>query len=130
MSSGTVEKLLTPAELAERWQLSGKRPVEHVYRMTRQGRIPAGVVVKLGRYYRYRLEGIEEFERNGGRVVAPVLAGHQINYCAVCGESAETLCQSADAGFRKPWWLDLVVALIGIVAALIGLAATILAASV
>ena len=47
--------MLTPDELADRWQI----PKSHVYRLTREGRIP---VVKLGRYYRYRLDQIEQFE--------------------------------------------------------------------
>jgi len=51
--------LLTADELAERWQI--KRA--HVYRLTRGGAIPA---VRLGRYYRYRLDAIEAFERDGG----------------------------------------------------------------
>lgn len=66
MSAITADKLLTPKELAERWQLGGKRPVSHVYRLTREGKLPDGAVVKLGKYYRYRLQGIEEFERDGG----------------------------------------------------------------
>jgi excisionase family DNA binding protein len=52
--------LLTADELAERWQV----PKSHVYRLTREGVIP---VVRLGRYYRYRLEAIERWEsRSGG----------------------------------------------------------------
>jgi excisionase family DNA binding protein len=53
------DALLTPDELAARWQV----PRSHVYRLTRDGLLPA---VRLGRYYRYRLEGIEQFERDGG----------------------------------------------------------------
>jgi len=34
-------------------------PKSHVYRLTREGTIPA---VKLGRYYRYRLDAIERWE--------------------------------------------------------------------
>jgi excisionase family DNA binding protein len=41
--------LLTADELAERWQV----PKAHVYALTRRGEIPT---VKLGRYYRYRLD--------------------------------------------------------------------------
>jgi excisionase family DNA binding protein len=52
---GQSERLLTADELAERWQV----PKSHVYRLTRAGAIPA---VKLGRYYRYRLDAIEAFE--------------------------------------------------------------------
>jgi len=48
-------QLLTADQLAERWQV----PKSHVYRLTREGAIPA---VKLGRYYRYRLDAIERFE--------------------------------------------------------------------
>jgi excisionase family DNA binding protein len=48
-------RLLTADELAERWQV----PKSHVYRLTREGAIPT---VKLGRYYRYRLDAIERFE--------------------------------------------------------------------
>jgi excisionase family DNA binding protein len=48
-------QLLTAGELAERWQV----PKSHVYRLTRDGVIPA---VRLGRYYRYRLDAIERWE--------------------------------------------------------------------
>ena len=48
-------QLLTADQLAERWQVSR----EHVYRLTRDGAIPT---VKLGRYYRYRLDQIERWE--------------------------------------------------------------------
>lgn len=48
-------QLLTADQLAERWQV----PKSHVYRLTREGEVPA---VKLGRYYRYRLDAIEAFE--------------------------------------------------------------------
>jgi excisionase family DNA binding protein len=48
-------QLMTAEQLAERWQVAPA----HVYRLTRQGVIPA---VKLGRYYRYRLDAIEAFE--------------------------------------------------------------------
>src|SRR4051812_38172237 len=41
------KRLLRAEELAERWQVEKS----HVYRLTRDGAIPA---VKLGRYYRYR----------------------------------------------------------------------------
>jgi excisionase family DNA binding protein len=51
----TADKLLTPEDLADRWQVSKA----HVYRLTRAGEIP---VRKLGKYYRYRLEAIEAFE--------------------------------------------------------------------
>lgn len=48
-------RLLTAEELAERWQV----PKAHVYALTRRGKIPT---VRLGRYYRYRLDQIEAFE--------------------------------------------------------------------
>jgi excisionase family DNA binding protein len=54
----TGPQLLTAGQLARRWQV----PQSHVYRLTRDGRIP---VVKLGRYYRYRLDAIERFELGG-----------------------------------------------------------------
>jgi excisionase family DNA binding protein len=44
----TAAQLLTAEQLAERWQV----PASHVYRLTRDGKIP---VVRLGRYYRYRV---------------------------------------------------------------------------
>jgi excisionase family DNA binding protein len=50
---------ITAEQLAERWQVQ----TSHVYRLTRLGAIPA---VKLGRYYRYRLDAIERFELDGG----------------------------------------------------------------
>jgi excisionase family DNA binding protein len=51
----SAARLLTAEDLAERWQVAPA----HVYRLTRQGEIPT---VKLGRYYRYRLDVIERFE--------------------------------------------------------------------
>ncbi len=51
-------QLLTAEQLARRWQV----PPSHVYRLTREGRIP---VVKLGRYYRYRPDAIDHFELRG-----------------------------------------------------------------
>jgi excisionase family DNA binding protein len=48
-------RLLTAEQLADRWQV----PTSQVYRLTRDGRIPA---VKLGRYYRYAPAAIEAFE--------------------------------------------------------------------
>jgi excisionase family DNA binding protein len=49
------QRLLTADQLAERWQV----PRSHVYRLTRDHKIPT---VRLGRYYRYRLDVIERFE--------------------------------------------------------------------
>ena len=53
--------LLTAGELAERWQV----PKSHVYRLTREGLVPA---VRLGRYYRYRLEAIERWEARSEQI--------------------------------------------------------------
>ena len=53
--------LLTAEDLAARWQV----PASQVYRLTRGGKLP---VVRLGRYYRYTLEAVEQFERGGGVV--------------------------------------------------------------
>ena len=50
---------MTAGQLAERWQI----PKSHVYRLTRQGRVPS---VELGRYRRYRPADIEAFEASGG----------------------------------------------------------------
>jgi len=51
------ERLLTPAELAERWQVG----VAWIYSKTRTGEVPK--VPLPGRYFRYSLEAIERFER-------------------------------------------------------------------
>jgi excisionase family DNA binding protein len=60
-----TERLLTAEQLAERWQV---KPA-HVYALTRRGEVPT---VKLGRYYRYRLDQIEAFEvRAGETAVVP-----------------------------------------------------------
>lgn len=48
--------LMTAEQLAERWQV----PVSQVYRLTREGSCPH---VRLGRYYRYPIEGIVAWER-------------------------------------------------------------------
>jgi excisionase family DNA binding protein len=50
---------MTADDVAERWQV----PKAHVYRLERTGKLPS---VRLGRYRRFRLEAIEEFERDGG----------------------------------------------------------------
>jgi Helix-turn-helix domain len=52
-----MSRLLTAEELAEQWQV----PVTWVYAKTRRGEIPK--VPLPGRYYRYRLDVIEAFER-------------------------------------------------------------------
>lgn len=54
-SHPAADQLLTADQLAARWQV----PRSHVYRLTRDGQVPT---VRLGRYYRYRLDAIEAFE--------------------------------------------------------------------
>lgn len=51
------DKLLTAEELAARWQVK----VQWIYAKTRSGELPR--VPLPGRYYRYRLDTIEAFER-------------------------------------------------------------------
>lgn len=53
------QRLLTAEDLAARWQV----PKAHVYRLARDGRLPD---VKLGRYRRFRLDAVAEFEAGGG----------------------------------------------------------------
>lgn len=48
--------LMTAEELAERWRVSKSQ----IYRLARAGQIP---VLTIGRYYRFRLEAIEAWER-------------------------------------------------------------------
>jgi excisionase family DNA binding protein len=55
LSVSEAARLLTAEQLAKRWQV----PTSQVYRLTRERKIP---VVRLGRYYRYRLDAIERFE--------------------------------------------------------------------
>jgi excisionase family DNA binding protein len=58
-----ADSLLTAEKVAERWGVTK----EFVYRLAREGKLPKGeVVVELGRYYRFRLEGLEAFEAAGG----------------------------------------------------------------
>ena len=52
-------RLLTAEQVAARFQIT----TDHVYGLTRSGALPA---VKLGRYYRYALDAIQNFETNGG----------------------------------------------------------------
>lgn len=51
--------LLTADQLAVRWQV----PKAHVYRLTREGKLPC---VALGRYKRFALAAVEAFEVGGG----------------------------------------------------------------
>lgn len=50
-------QLMTADQLALRWQV----PRSHVYRLAREGAIP---VVELGRYRRFRIDAIEQFEQS------------------------------------------------------------------
>jgi excisionase family DNA binding protein len=50
-------RLLTAEQLADRWQV----PKSHVYRLAREKRIPT---VELGRYRRFSLQAIEQFEQS------------------------------------------------------------------
>jgi len=54
--------LLTAEQLAARWNV----PKAHVYRLAREGRLPT---VQLGRYRRWKLDQVEDFERAGGTSV-------------------------------------------------------------
>jgi excisionase family DNA binding protein len=59
----TASRLLTADDLAARWQV----PKSHVYRLTREGKLPC---VALGRYRRYVTTAVEAFETSGGTVAA------------------------------------------------------------
>ncbi|HEX3324377.1 MAG TPA: helix-turn-helix domain-containing protein [Solirubrobacterales bacterium] len=52
-------QLLTAADLADRWRVEKAA----IYRLSREGKIPT---VNLGRYRRFRLAAVEEFEASGG----------------------------------------------------------------
>jgi excisionase family DNA binding protein len=56
--------LMTADQLAERWQV----PKSHVYRLARDKRIPT---VELGRYRRFRLDAIEQFEQSFNTTTEP-----------------------------------------------------------
>lgn len=51
--------LLTAEQVADRWQV----PPAHVYRLAREGKVQT---VRLGRYRRWRVADIEQFEQEGG----------------------------------------------------------------
>jgi excisionase family DNA binding protein len=61
LSVEQTTRLLTAEQLAERWQV----PRSQVYRLARDGRVP---VVTVGRYYRFRMDGIECWELESERV--------------------------------------------------------------
>jgi excisionase family DNA binding protein len=54
-----ANRLLTADEVAERWQVSRS----HVYALVRAAKIPT---VAVGRYYRFRLDALVEWEERGG----------------------------------------------------------------
>lgn len=62
-STDAPTRLLTADDVAARWQT----PRSTVYAQTRSGAL---VAVRLGRYYRYRVEDVEEFERHGATIRA------------------------------------------------------------
>jgi excisionase family DNA binding protein len=53
--------LLTAQQLAELMSV----PVSQIWRLSRRGALP---VVHVGRYYRYRLDEVELWQRNGGSI--------------------------------------------------------------
>jgi excisionase family DNA binding protein len=57
---GDPSKPGTAGQVAERWQV----PTGHVYRLAREGRIPA---VRPGRYYRFRVDALERWELRDDR---------------------------------------------------------------
>ena len=57
MSTAERDQLLTADQLADRWQISKAQ----VYRLARARAIPC---VPLGRYYRFRVDSIDRFERD------------------------------------------------------------------
>lgn len=59
MTTTAPPRLLTAAQVAERWQIK----TAHVYRLAREGKLPA---VQLGRYRRFSLATVEQFEGGGG----------------------------------------------------------------
>jgi excisionase family DNA binding protein len=58
-SNSDGERLLTTDEVADRWQVSKY----HVYRLAREGKVPA---VAIGRYHRFRMAALVEWEQAGG----------------------------------------------------------------
>jgi excisionase family DNA binding protein len=57
--SDNSSRLLTADDVAERWQVSRSQ----VYGLVRAGTIPT---VAIGRYYRFRLDALVEWEQSGG----------------------------------------------------------------
>ena len=59
MTEVTRTQLLTGDDLATRWRLKKSQ----IYRLERAGKLPS---VRLGRYRRFLLAKVEEFEASGG----------------------------------------------------------------
>jgi excisionase family DNA binding protein len=57
----TASEILTPQQLADRWQVTKPQ----VYRLAREGKVPC---IRIGKYVRFPLPGIEQFESTGGTV--------------------------------------------------------------
>jgi hypothetical protein len=57
--SAQTTRLLDAAELGERWGVPKSMP----YRLSREGKLET---VHIGKYKRWRIEVIEQFEREGG----------------------------------------------------------------
>ena len=55
----TAASLMTADDLAARWQV----PKSHIYRLTRSEQLPT---VRLGKYVRYTISAVEQFESDGG----------------------------------------------------------------
>jgi hypothetical protein len=68
VSVSADERLLTPDEVAERWQIVCKaKKAEAVYRMVRNGQIPRSAYVRLGKHIRFPLARLIAFEEDGGQ---------------------------------------------------------------
>ncbi len=55
----SFDRLLTADDVAERWQVSRSQ----VNALVRAGKLPT---VAIGRYYRFRLDALIEWEQHGG----------------------------------------------------------------
>jgi hypothetical protein len=88
----STDRLLTPEELAERWQVVCRsKKAERIYLMVHDGQIPPGAVVCLGSTIRFRLEGIESFEAEGGHGPRDAAALLNLERHPVSGSKRPTL---------------------------------------
>jgi hypothetical protein len=117
-ATATDTRLLTATDVADRWQLldkNGKPNPSVVYRMTREGLLEQSVV-RLGRFYRYRLDGVEVIEANGGTVswhawlsdADPPTQDHALERWRIARRMRR--CPKKTVRFRR-WDLALVLAL-------------------